>query len=237
VLASSAQSVTRNYVGPQVEEWSRLMTEDFRPVTEQISEISARYPDRVALSANERQLSYRELDSRVGRLAGYLAESFDWVVAALAIMRAGAAYIPLDSAWPDARLRLAIDDSGATVLLGRAALLDCLAVKARCIGPCRDAAAIAAAVALKSTPVSPESLAYVIYTSGSTGSLKGVEITHSNLARLMQCTGMRLGLQGRIARVILRGLDLTPLFGSCGHIFPLERLCAWQTMQCAPHPS
>jgi amino acid adenylation domain-containing protein len=177
------------------------MTEDPRPVTEQISEISARYPDRVALSANERQLSYRELDLHADRLAGYLAafgvgpggsvaicmeRSFDWVVAALAIMRAGAAYIPLDSAWPDARLCFAIDNSGASVLLGRAALLDRLMVKARGIDPRRDAAAIAAALAVKPTPISPKSLAYVIYTSGSTGNPKGVEITHSNLAHLVQ---------------------------------------------------
>ena len=177
------------------------MTEDFRPVTEQISEISTRYPDWVALSASERQMSYQDLDLRADRLAGYLTQfgvgpggsvaicmerSFDWVVAALGIMRAGAAYIPLDPAWPDARLRFAIDNSGATVLLGRGTLLDRLMVKARGIDLCRDAAAIATSAAVKPTPVSPESLAYVIHTSGSTGSPKGVEITHSNLAHLIR---------------------------------------------------
>ena len=177
------------------------MTEDFRPVTEQISEISTRYPDWVALSASERQMSYQDLDLRADRLAGYLTQfgvgpggsvaicmerSFDWVVAALGIMRAGAAYIPLDPAWPDARLRFAIDNSGATVLLRPRNLLDRLMVKARGIDLRRDAAAIATSAAVKPTPVSPESLAYVIHTSGSTGSPKGVEITHSNLAHLIR---------------------------------------------------
>ena len=53
-----------------------------------------------------------------------MERSFDWIVAALGIMRAGAAYVPLDSSWPDARLSFAVKDSGATVLVARQALLD-----------------------------------------------------------------------------------------------------------------
>jgi amino acid adenylation domain-containing protein len=115
-----------------------------------------------------------------------MERSFDWIVAALGIMRAGAAYVPLDSAWPDERLRYAVNDSGATALVARAALLDRLHVKARGIDPCRDAAAIAAAPNVVPGPVQPESLAYVIYTSGSTGVPKGVEITHANLSHLIR---------------------------------------------------
>jgi len=58
-----------------------------------------------------------------------MERSFDWIVAALGIMRAGAAYVPLDSAWPVARLSYAVNDSGAAVLVARAALLDRLQVK------------------------------------------------------------------------------------------------------------
>jgi amino acid adenylation domain-containing protein len=128
---------------------------------------------------------------RVGVAAGdtvavCMERSFDWIVAALGIMRAGAAYVPLDSAWPDERLRYAVNDSGATALVARAALLDRLHVKARGIDPCRDAAAIAAAPNVVPGPVQPESLAYVIYTSGSTGVPKGVEITHANLSHLIR---------------------------------------------------
>jgi amino acid adenylation domain-containing protein len=158
-------------------------------------------PHSVALRYGDEQLSYEELDCAADRFAGYLAQcgvtgggavavcmerSFDWIVAALGIMRAGAAYVPLDSAWPDSRLRFAVEDSGATVLVARAELLGRLNVQARGIDPCRDAAAIAAASGMAHDPVEPEGIAYVIYTSGSTGTPKGVEITHANLCHLIR---------------------------------------------------
>ena len=94
---------------------------NFRSIPEQISKVRERCPQSIALSYGDRQLSYGELDDRADRFAGHLAQlgvvsggtvavcmerSFDWIVAALGIMRAGAAYVPLDSAWPDSRLRL-----------------------------------------------------------------------------------------------------------------------------------
>ena len=179
----------------------QTVTGDVRPVPEQISDLRDTSPHSIALSYGDRQLSYEELDHRADRFAGHLMQlgivsgesvaicmerSFDWIVAALGIMRAGAAYVPLDSAWPDSRLRFALEDSGATVLVARTALLDHLQVKARAIDPCRDAAAIAATPRVARRPVQPESLAYVIYTSGSTGVPKGVEITHANLCHLIR---------------------------------------------------
>src|SRR5580658_4609210 len=131
---------------------------DVRPVPEQISELANVYPHSVALSCGDRHLSYQELDRKADRFASHLTQlgivsgdtvavcmerSFDWIVAALGIMRAGAAYVPLDSAWPDSRLRFAVNESGAAALVARAALLDRLEVKARGIDPGRDAAAIA----------------------------------------------------------------------------------------------
>jgi amino acid adenylation domain-containing protein len=179
----------------------QTLTGNFRPVPDEISELRDNYPDAIALSYGERQLSYTELDRQAERFAGYLAQhgvtpggtvaicmerSLDWIVAALGIMRAGAAYVPLDPAWPDARLRFAVNDSGATSLVARATLLDRLQVQARGIDSCRDAAAIAAAPLLPRRAIESESLAYVIYTSGSTGVPKGVEITHANLAHLVR---------------------------------------------------
>ncbi|MGA7633190.1 MAG: AMP-binding protein, partial [Terriglobales bacterium] len=111
---------------------------DVRSIPEQISALRDAYPHSIALSYSDRQLSYEELDRKADRFAGHLAQlgivsgdtvaicmewSFDWIVAALGIMRAGAAYVPLDSAWPDARLRFAVNDSGATAFVARAALL------------------------------------------------------------------------------------------------------------------
>ena len=199
-----------------------------RPVPEQISELLDVYPDSIALSDGDRELRYEELGCRADRFAGYLVQlgvvsggtiaicmerSFDWIVAALGIMRAGAAYVPLDAAWPDARLRFAVDDSGATVLVGRAALLGRLQVKARGIDPYRDAVAIAAAPRMQPRPIEPESLAYVIYTSGSTGVPKGVEITHANLSHLIRWHRDTFGItrQDRASHLLGLGFDAAVL--------------------------
>lgn len=177
------------------------MTAIIHPVTEHLSALRHNRPQSVALSYGDQQLTYEELNYQADRFAGYLLQhgtgagdtvaicmerSFDWIVAALATMRAGAAYVPLDPVWPDSRLRFAVNDSGAITLVARAPLLDRLRVHARGLDPCRDAAAIAAAPAAARASIQPESLAYVIYTSGTTGLPKGVEITHANLSHLIR---------------------------------------------------
>jgi len=206
----------------------QTLTGNVRPVPEQISELRKIHPRSVALSWGDRQLSYEEFDRRADRFAGYLMQlgvvsgdtvaicmerSFDWIVAALAIMRAGAAYVPLDPAWPDSRLRFAVNDSGATILVARAALLDRLQVKVRGVDPCRDAAAIAAATGPKHRTVEPEGLAYVIYTSGSTGVPKGVEITHANLGHLIRWHRNTFGVrrQDRASHLMGLGFDAAVL--------------------------
>jgi amino acid adenylation domain-containing protein len=180
--------------------WRILMT--FRSsICEATMKLGYTSPDSIALEYGDLVLSYEELDLRADRFAGYLTQlgvmpdstvaicmdrSFDWIIAALGTMRVGAAYVPLDSAWPDSRLRFALEDSGAAVLVAPTALLDRLATTARGIDPSRDAAVIATTPRLEPRSVRPESLAYVIYTSGSTGVPKGVEITHANLAHLIR---------------------------------------------------
>ena len=194
------------------------------PVPEQISELCKIHPRSVALSWGDRQMSYEEFDRRADRFAGYLMQlgivcgdtvaicmerSFDWIVAALGVMRSGAAYVPLDPSWPDSRLRFAVNDSGATILVARAALLDRLQVKVRGIDPCRDAAAIAASIGATRRTVEPEGLAYVIYTSGSTGVPKGVEITHANLGHLIRWhrDAFRVTQQDRVSHLAGLGFD------------------------------
>jgi amino acid adenylation domain-containing protein len=204
------------------------LTVDVHPVPEQISEVRDKYSSAIALSYRDEELSYEELDRRATRFAGHLAElgivsggtvaicmerSFEWIIAALGIMRAGAAYVPLEAAWPDSRLRFAVEDSGATILVARTALLNRLGVKARGIDPCRDAAAIASSPVLLRGPIQPESLAYVIYTSGSTGVPKGVEITHANLSHLIWWHRDTFGVtsQDRASHLLGLGFDAAVL--------------------------
>src|SRR5580700_7387850 len=120
------------------------------PVPEQISAVRDKYSSAIALCHRDEELSYEELDHRATHFAGYLVQlgvvsggtvaicmerSFEWIIAALGIMHAGAAYVPLEAAWPDSRLRFAVEDSGATILVARTALLNRLQVKARGIDP------------------------------------------------------------------------------------------------------
>jgi amino acid adenylation domain-containing protein len=159
----------------------------------------------VALRSGDSTLTYEQLDRQAGKLAGHLSHlgiahghavaicmerSFDWIVAALAIMRVGAAYIPLDANWPDAHLRYVLENSGASALVARAATLNRIAAglpgpALPGIDPRRDSKLIAAARRFEPIPIDPESLAYIFYTSGPTGVPKGVEITHANLSHLI----------------------------------------------------
>ncbi|MDB5738460.1 MAG: amino acid adenylation protein [Sphingomonas bacterium] len=157
---------------------------------------ATRDPGAIALRAPCGTLSYGELDARAARLAARLIalgagperligicleRSFDQIVSILATWKAGAAFLPLDPAWPDARLRMIANDAACTLVIGRDDTAARLGPDApTVIAPDQDGDKTAPAF-----DPAPDSLAYVIYTSGSTGTPKGVEITHANLAALI----------------------------------------------------
>jgi amino acid adenylation domain-containing protein len=177
-----------------------------------VEQQAARRPDAIAVRFGDQTLTYDELDARANRLAHYLLKrsggarklvgvsvnrSLDMVVALLATLKAGCAYVPLDPTHPPARLRrilaeaevaaLIVDDSSADALVANTRLV---------IDVVRDAKKIAAESA--STPpavVVPTDLAYVIYTSGSTGAPKGVEVTHGNVVNFLASMAQRPGLR------------------------------------------
>ncbi len=159
-------------------------------------------PGALAVSAGLESLTYAELDRRANRLANYLRSigvgrnvavglylerSPEMVVAALAIMKAGCAYIPLDPLHPAARLAFMLRDSEARALVSTSALAGKLPAGSwQVVTVDGDAAKIAAQP--ESQPesgVTPGDLAYIIYTSGSTGEPKGVELQHSGLMNLV----------------------------------------------------
>ncbi len=169
-------------------------------ISVRVQKTAERRPGAIALSSGTEQLTYGQLDAAASRLATHLAQhgvqrgsvvpllmerSFDQIVAALAVMRAGAAYLPLDTAWPDQRIRTILQDCRAEVLLAPHDVAARLQTGLRSICPQHDADAIAAAKPSFSHDVPEDSLAYVIYTSGSTGTPKGVEVTHANLMNLI----------------------------------------------------
>jgi amino acid adenylation domain-containing protein len=197
-------------------------------------------PFTTALRSGSQQLSYAELNSRADHFAAYLHQrgilpgftiavcmvrSVDWIIVTLGIMRAGAAYVPLDPTWPDSRLRFAVKDSNATILVARTPLLLRLGVEAQGVDPWRDAAAIGMAPPLASVPIEPDSLAYVIYTSGTTGVPKGVEITHGNLWHLTRwhIGAFRVTGEDRASHLASLGFD-----AAVWEIWP--NLCAGATL-------
>ena len=158
---------------------------------------AAARPDHVAVVGPDGgRLTYGELERRAVGLAAqlvsagvgpgscvavFLERSPEFVVAAYAVMRAGAAYLPLDVATPAERLEYVLSDAGVGEVISDGRALPS--------GPWRtvrvdEPATVAEASPVLAGPV-PEDLAYVIYTSGSTGRPKGVELTHANLANLV----------------------------------------------------
>ncbi|WP_420398279.1 MupA/Atu3671 family FMN-dependent luciferase-like monooxygenase [Nioella sp.] len=165
---------------------------------------AAKTPDATALIFEGERLSYAALNARANRVARALAgmgvrrgdlvglhvrRSADLLIGAIAIHKAGAAYVPLDPDYPADRVALYVEDSGAQVILTEAALTPHLPPhQAQVLEIDRDPRIAAAPDTNPDSGVTPEDLAYLIYTSGSTGRPKGVMIEHRNVSNFF--TGM-----------------------------------------------
>jgi amino acid adenylation domain-containing protein len=166
---------------------------------------AAETPNAVAVVYQDRAVTYGELNERANRVAHRLIElgvgpetlvalflepSVELVVAILAVLKAGGAYLPLDPEHPRERLDFVIEDAGAKTIVTEQRLLERLGeIDAVAVCLDRDQADLGT----RSTEnhgrvVAPESLAYVIYTSGSTGRPKGVQVEHRQVARLFGAT-------------------------------------------------
>ncbi|CCI07343.1 non-ribosomal peptide synthetase [Microcystis aeruginosa] len=166
-----------------------------------IEEQAARTPDGVAVVFENQQLTYAELNSRANQLAHYLRSlgvetevivglcverSLDMIVALIAILKAGAAYLPLDPEYPQERLQFMLEDSQVPLLLTQSSLIDKL--------PNHQAKTVFLAEIWQeikpmnrdnlTVKVTASNLANVIYTSGSTGKPKGVMVEHQGLCNL-----------------------------------------------------
>jgi len=168
-------------------------------------------PEAIALESKSARMTYSELDARANGLAAQL--KFDGVatqsvvgvclprspaqiIACLAAMKAGAAYLPLDPAWPKDRTRFVLRDADCSLVVANRAT-DADLSTAGCTLVDLDEAGLATSKhssGLKQIDRSPEDLAYIIYTSGSSGEPKGVELTHGNLGNLIDWHRRNFGL-------------------------------------------
>ncbi|HKH49923.1 MAG TPA: amino acid adenylation domain-containing protein [Thermoanaerobaculia bacterium] len=163
-------------------------------------------PEAVALTWNNRDLAYGDLAARSWRLARHLRElgvgpevrvgvclerSPDLVVAILAVLAAGGAYVPIEPALPAERRAFIVQDTRMPILLSRRGLLGSLPLAGlRLVDPGEEADVIAGRDAAPLPPLpplaAPDNLAYLIYTSGSTGVPKGVAIPHRSAAAFLR---------------------------------------------------
>ncbi|MEP6491990.1 MAG: amino acid adenylation domain-containing protein [bacterium] len=181
------------------------------PVTAIIAAQAQRTPNAIAVEYDGVATSYRALDARANQLAHYLrrrgvqagalvgvslSRSAEMVVALLGVLKTGAAYVPIDPAYPAHRVQFMLEDSGATAIVTESKLAARLpSSTASIIAIDGDKSAIdqESSAAIEPAP-SPDSRAYVIYTSGSTGNPKGVAISHASLVNFLSSMGRTPGL-------------------------------------------
>ena len=195
-----------------------------------IDDQAARLPASCAVMVGDYSLNYSQLVKRANQLANYLIKlgvkpgnlvgvamerTADMIVALLAAWKAGAAYVPLDPAYPRERLAYIVGRTKIAALLTHASLIEQL--------PLTDAALVcldkdqvliererSAAPQLSSDP---DSLAYVIFTSGSTGKPKGVEVEHKSIVNLLwsMCEKPGFGESDRLLAVTTLSFDIAAL--------------------------
>ncbi|NYD44509.1 amino acid adenylation domain-containing protein/non-ribosomal peptide synthase protein (TIGR01720 family) [Actinomadura luteofluorescens] len=168
-----------------------------------VAEQAARRPEDVAVVCGTDRLTYGELETRANRLAHHLRalgagpevrvgvcldRSIELVVALLAVVKSGGAYVPVDPDHPAERISYVLGDAGVRILVtsGRASERASAGPDLPTVRMDEDAAAIGRWPAEAPPPNTvPANLLYVIYTSGSTGRPKGVMVTHADLVRLL----------------------------------------------------
>nr|APD72044.1 non-ribosomal peptide synthetase 10 [Streptomyces sp.] len=192
-----------------------------QPVHTLVEQIAADAPHRTAVIADGRELTYGELVSRADTLARVLIDrgvrpgdlvgvslsrGTELVVALLAVLTAGAGYVPLEPEFPKARLSFMIDDARPTAVIGEAGVAELFVadwvefIELDHLVPVEDE--------VRLPEVSAESIAYCLYTSGSTGRPKGVLVGHRPIVRLaFGMTGVRLGAETRMLQLAPANFD------------------------------
>ncbi|HUN99607.1 MAG TPA: non-ribosomal peptide synthetase [Bradyrhizobium sp.] len=175
-----------------------------------------RTPEKTAVICRDRSLTYRALWKEVRRLANRLCglgvgpesvvaitmdRSLEMIVAMLSVLKAGGAYLPLDSAFPAERIAFMLKDSDARVVLTRSSLKDRVAssgAKVVSLDETDFADNGTSSSEMLATEQSASSLAYLMYTSGSTGTPKGVMVEHRNVVNFFAAMDRVIGSEAGV---------------------------------------
>ncbi|KQH77424.1 non-ribosomal peptide synthetase [Mycobacterium gordonae] len=206
---------------PRLDEWGNraTLTQPAQPsgpaatIPGLFAEQVARTPEAAAVTFEGLSMTYRELDAAANQLAHLLARrgvgpgavvglllsrSAPAVAAILAVLKTGAAYLPIDPSLPAARIGFIIDDAGPVAVITTTGLrqrLDAHQLPVIDIDELGDAVA-EAQIGTQLPSIGADDIAYVIYTSGTTGAPKGVAIAHSNVVHLVHSLRARLPAEG-----------------------------------------
>jgi natural product biosynthesis luciferase-like monooxygenase protein len=182
------------------------LVDNIHLVHDRIALQADRTPGTAAIIHSSRTMTYRDLDDAANVLSArlravgvdrgavvgvYLDRSPHTVVALLGIMRAGAAYLPLDPSYPNERLTFMVADSGTAVVVSRLALMSDAATLGATVLPIDAPSTVSPVIARQS--ITETDTAYLIYTSGSTGRPKGVKISHRNLQTFLSAMDGQFG--------------------------------------------
>ena len=221
-----------------------LDTEDTGLLPDLLSRTARDHADATALVFEGEALGYAELEARSNALARHLISlgagpdtvvaialerSFEMVIALMAVLKAGGAYLPLDPDYPQDRLAYMLEDSKADILVTRKEISDRLSLVHN-HAPAHDAPAHIVSLedtrlhaALdrmathaitqdeRNTPLKPDHLAYVIYTSGSTGKPKGVGVVHQNLTAFIASFSDLIKPEQTLLALTTLGFDIAGL--------------------------
>lgn len=237
-------------------------TASYRCFHQQFTHQAQLTPDKIAVVCKAKQLTYRDLDQRANQLAHalqkmgagpdipialYLDRSVDAMVAILAILKAGSAYLPLDPALPTAGIAYRLQDAQVPLVITEIDLIERLPENSPDTIYVEEGEQAGYPTIEPISTVKPEHLAYLIYTSGSTGKPKPVAVEHRQLMTYVEGIIERLALPagGSYASVSTLAADLghTMLFpslcqGGTLHLMTTEQVCDRKafTDYCQQHP-
>ena len=178
----------------------------FKCIHEVFEEKAELFTDNIAVTINNIEVTYGELNRRANKFANYLRKygagkevlvgicldrSIEMIVSILAVLKSGAAYVPIDPYYPDERINLIIEDSKAPIVITEEKYLSRLNSDSNAKVICVDREKYNIQFEDDKnliTDVKLDNVAYVIYTSGSTGKPKGVLVCHYNVYRLFRST-------------------------------------------------